>query len=88
MRKSRRSSVQSRSGLILRETLRERMDASLLDTDILSEVLKQSNRNVVTRARQYLRSHGQFAFSAVTRFEIVRGFKQRSAAASLARFTC
>jgi tRNA(fMet)-specific endonuclease VapC len=62
------------------------MDASLLDTDILSEVLKQRNHNVVTRARQYLRSHGQFAFSAVTRFEIIRGFKQRSAAASLARF--
>jgi tRNA(fMet)-specific endonuclease VapC len=62
------------------------MDAALLDTDLLSEVLKQRNPIVRKRARQYLRSHGQFAFSAVTRFEIVRGYKERGAAGPLARF--
>jgi len=62
------------------------MDAALLDTDILSEVLKQRNPNVRRRARQYLRSHGQFALSAVTRFEMIRGYKHRNATVPLARF--
>jgi tRNA(fMet)-specific endonuclease VapC len=62
------------------------MDAALLDTDILSEVLKQRSPNVRKHARQYLRSHGQFALSAVTRFEIIRGYKERSATTPLARF--
>lgn len=62
------------------------MDPTLLDTDILSEVLKQRNVQVRDRARQYLRSHGQFAFSAVTRFEIIRGYKELGATSQLARF--
>ena len=62
------------------------MDPALLDTDILSEVLKQRNPNVRQRARRYLRSHGQFAFSAVTRFEIIRGFKEQNASTQLGRF--
>lgn len=59
---------------------------ALLDTDLLSEVLKQRNVNVGRHARQYLRSHGQFTLSAVTRFEIVRGFKLTQATTQLARF--
>ncbi|MCU0880505.1 MAG: hypothetical protein MUF06_22265, partial [Pirellulaceae bacterium] len=37
-------------------------------------------------ARQYLRSQGQFALSAVTRFEIIRGYKQVGATVQLANF--
>jgi tRNA(fMet)-specific endonuclease VapC len=62
------------------------MDAALLDTDILSEVVKQRHPHVRKHARQYRRSHGQFAFSAVTRYEIVRGYKELGAAAALQRF--
>jgi tRNA(fMet)-specific endonuclease VapC len=62
------------------------MDAALLDTDILSQVLKQRHPSVRKHAAQYLRSHGQFAFSAVTRFEIIRGYKERNAATQLTRF--
>jgi tRNA(fMet)-specific endonuclease VapC len=62
------------------------MDLALLDTDMLSEVLKQRNANVRKQARQYLRSHGQFALSAVTRFEIIRGYKEAGATTQLARF--
>jgi tRNA(fMet)-specific endonuclease VapC len=62
------------------------MDPALLDTDMLSELLKQRSANVRRHGSQYLRSHGQFAFSAVTRFEIVRGFKQAGASTQLARF--
>lgn len=62
------------------------MDLVLLDTDALSEVLKQRNPNVRKHARQYLRSHGQFALSAVTRFEVIRGYKDVGAATQLAGF--
>ena len=62
------------------------MDPALRDTDALSEVLKQRNPNVRKHARQYLRSHGQFMFSAVTRFEVVRGYKAALATTQLARF--
>lgn len=49
------------------------MDRALLDTDILSEVLKQRDRVVAERARTYLEEHGQFTISAVTAMEIVKG---------------
>ena len=62
------------------------MEVALLDTDVLSEVLKQRNPQVVARAAAYLRSHGSFAFSAFTRFEISRGFKEKGATNQLTRF--
>ena len=62
------------------------MDISLLDTDVLPEILKQRNPNVVANAVDYLRSYGSFAFSAFTRFEISRGFKDEGAANQQARF--
>lgn len=62
------------------------MDPALLDTDMTSEVLKQRNANVGQRSRQYLRSHGQFTISAVTRFEIIRGYKDVNATMQLSRF--
>ncbi len=37
------------------------MDAALLDTDILNEVLKQKNANAIRHAADYLAQHGQFA---------------------------
>lgn len=62
------------------------MDAALLDTDILSEVLKQRDPIVVGNASTYLQLHSQFSFSVFTRFEIVRGQKEKRAAHQLARF--
>ena len=50
------------------------MDGSLLDTDILSEVLKRKDNRVLTKARQYLAQHQRLAFSAITVYEILRGF--------------
>jgi tRNA(fMet)-specific endonuclease VapC len=46
------------------------MDATLLDTDILSEILKQRNPRVMAKASAYLDEHGRFTFSA---FSPVRG---------------
>jgi tRNA(fMet)-specific endonuclease VapC len=61
------------------------MDAAILDTDILSEVLKQRNAPVASKAALYLGLHGQLAFSVFTRFEIERGYKERQAVQLLAR---
>ncbi|RPI89001.1 MAG: type II toxin-antitoxin system VapC family toxin [Planctomycetaceae bacterium] len=62
------------------------MNLTLLDTDMLSELLKQRNPAVTQRAAEYLKVHGQFAISAFTRFEIIRGYKERGATSLLARF--
>jgi predicted nucleic acid-binding protein len=62
------------------------MDSSLLDTDILTEVFKGRNQLVAANAAAYLREHGQFAISAMTRFEVVRGLRHKRATTLLARF--
>ena len=51
------------------------MRLSLLDTDILSEFLKQKNPAVLKNAADYLADFQQFAISAMTRYEVMRGLK-------------
>ena len=62
------------------------MDETLLDTDILSEVLKGKDANVVAKAQQYIVEHGQFAFSAMTLYEVLRGIQAKNATKQLALF--
>jgi tRNA(fMet)-specific endonuclease VapC len=62
------------------------MDASLLDTDTLNEVLKKKNPTVLRHAADYLAQHSQFAMSSITRYEVLRGLKEKNAASQLARF--
>jgi len=62
------------------------MDATLLDTDTLNEVLKQRNPLVVDRSAAYLQHHSQFAISAITRYELLRGLKEKQAARQLVQF--
>ena len=62
------------------------MDAGLLDTDTLNEVLKQKNANVLWHAADYLAQHGPFAISSITRYELLRGLKEKNTAFQLARF--
>ena len=62
------------------------MDLVLLDTDALNEVLKQKNANVVRHAAGYLKQFGQFTISSMTRYELLRGLKEKQAAAQLSRF--
>ena len=59
--------------------------AALLDTDILSELLKQQP-HVTHRARLYLAEHNRLAFSIITRYEILRGLKAKQAQAQEAAF--
>jgi tRNA(fMet)-specific endonuclease VapC len=62
------------------------MDASLLDTDILSEVLKRKDKRVLAKARQYLAEHQRFAFSSITAYEIIRGLHANQAIRQLGEF--
>ena len=62
------------------------MDSAILDTDMLNEVLKQKNAKVLLHASGYLRQHGQFALSSMTRYELVRGLKEKNATRQLALF--
>ncbi len=62
------------------------MDAAILDTDILSEVLKRKDQQVLTTARNYLIRHRRFAFSAMSMYEVVRGLWANGATRRLAAF--
>ncbi len=59
------------------------MDLALLDTDTVSEILKQRNLQVTATAALYLQEHGEFAFSLITRFELLRGLRQKNATLQL-----
>jgi len=50
------------------------MDKSLLDTDILSEILKGKNFNVIHQAKDYYQQFRQYTISTVTVLEVVKGF--------------
>lgn len=58
---------------------------ALLDTSILSAIMK-GIPGVMPRTRAYLAEHGAFTFSAITRYEILRGLKAKNAIAQSAAF--
>jgi tRNA(fMet)-specific endonuclease VapC len=62
------------------------MAQCLLDTDILSEVIKQKNVVVAKRAASYLSVNHHFTISAITRYEIIRGLKAKAANKQLRQF--
>lgn len=62
------------------------MEAALIDSDILSEVIKAKDAKLVAKASEYLREHQRFCFSAITQYEITRGFRATGAIRQLASF--
>jgi tRNA(fMet)-specific endonuclease VapC len=52
------------------------MSKRLLDTDILSEIIKGRNVHVAAKATAYLVDHGRFTTSSVSVAEIVFGFRR------------
>lgn len=62
------------------------MDAALLDTDTLIEMLKQKDSVVAQHAAAYLQQYAGFAFSAISRYEILRGIKEKNAVVQARRF--
>jgi tRNA(fMet)-specific endonuclease VapC len=59
---------------------------ALLDTDVLSEVIKGRDSLVAQRAQKYLQTHKRFTFSIITRYEILRGLKAKVALQQIALF--
>jgi tRNA(fMet)-specific endonuclease VapC len=52
---------------------------TLLDTDTLSEILKQRDENVVQAAQAYLGEYQRFTISVLTRYEVLRGLRAKGA---------
>lgn len=52
------------------------MNKALLDTDILSEIIKGFDPNVARNSAAYYQVFGQFTLSAITVMEIVQGFEK------------
>jgi predicted nucleic acid-binding protein len=52
------------------------MRKALLDTDILSEILRGVNAAVTRNAEAYLGVHGRFSLSVITVMEMVKGFQK------------
>ena len=62
------------------------MAQALLDTDVLSEVIKGRDSLVAQRAQKYLQTHKRFTFSIITRYEILRGLKAKVALQQITLF--
>jgi predicted nucleic acid-binding protein len=62
------------------------MPLSLIDTDILSEFLKQRDSHVLQNGADYLAQYRHFAISAMTRYEVMRGLKDKNATQQLKNF--
>jgi len=54
-------------------------DFVLIDTDTLSEIMKGRDSNIMQKAKEYLKTRGQFRISIITRYEILRGLKAKQA---------
>ncbi len=62
------------------------MSKRLLDTDILSEIIKGKNAAVAKRAESYLAQQGWLTTSAVSVAEIVYGFRRMGREDRIAQF--
>jgi len=62
------------------------VDKALLDTDILSELLKGMDPHVVARAGAYRAVFGQYTISLVSVVEVVKGFQRRRQEPRLQKF--
>ena len=61
------------------------MRAALLDTDILSAVMRQ-HAGALAQTRAYLAVHQHLTFSIITRYEILRGLYAKNATTQVAAF--
>lgn len=62
------------------------MDKALLDTDMLSEILKGVDRNLVARAAVYRAVWGRYTVSTVTVVEVVKGMHKVGREDAIERF--
>jgi predicted nucleic acid-binding protein len=62
------------------------VDKALLDTDILSEILRARDQQVIAQVVAYKAQHEQLTTSVVTIMEIVKGFHKVGRTQALDRF--
>jgi len=62
------------------------MAKSLLDTDILSEVMRGKNERVVVNASAYVQTNRRLTISVISVAEVVKGFDRLQREADVARF--
>ena len=62
------------------------MKKALLDTDILSEILKAKNAGIVSKAVEYKENFERFTISVITVMEIVKGLHKVGRADALKKF--
>lgn len=62
------------------------MNRSLLDTDMLSEILKQRDSTVAARAKEYVAEHARLTLSSITVLEIVHGYRRVGRETKIASF--
>jgi tRNA(fMet)-specific endonuclease VapC len=62
------------------------MRETLIDTDILSDIMRGQQQSVVAAADLYLQTYNRFQISAFTQYEVIRGLRWRGATGKLARF--
>jgi tRNA(fMet)-specific endonuclease VapC len=62
------------------------LNKALLDTDILSEIIKGVDRTVAVNATSYRRAFGHDTLSAVSVMEIVQGFQKNQSTRRLQSF--
>jgi tRNA(fMet)-specific endonuclease VapC len=62
------------------------VDKSLLDTDVLSEIMKAKDAQVVATAVAYESLYGKLTTSVITVMEIVKGLHKAGQAAAMNRF--
>ncbi|MBD2411040.1 VapC toxin family PIN domain ribonuclease [Nostoc calcicola FACHB-389] len=53
------------------------VEKSLLDNDILSEIIKRVNFRIINKANTYLNQFDKYIISAITVMEIVEGWQKR-----------
>jgi tRNA(fMet)-specific endonuclease VapC len=59
------------------------MQRVILDTDILSEILKGKSTSVIKEAQNYAALHGRFTFTAISVHEILYGLHYKNAPTQL-----
>ncbi|TAF07414.1 MAG: type II toxin-antitoxin system VapC family toxin [Nostocales cyanobacterium] len=63
-----------------------KVEKSLLDTDILSEIIKRANPRIITKANTYLSQFEKYTISVITVMEIVEGWQKRKQEQRLQQF--
>jgi tRNA(fMet)-specific endonuclease VapC len=62
------------------------MDKAILDTDILSEIIKRKNPIVAARATAYLGTRGRLTLTAISVMEVVYGLRRKGREDRVAQF--